>query len=990
MKDLTPLFLFQSYKDAWDDYCRALENPRFPHWDAIVLTASSERQAEGYRNRLARLRFPAGIYLAVIPDKDGKRVGSGGATLSVIRHLKEKFGSFENKRFLVIHSGGDSKRVPSNSAIGKLFSPVPHVLPDGRLSTLFDELMISAGSIPGRMSEGMLLLSGDVILLFNSLQIDNFSRGAAAISFKENVSTGKDHGVFLADEEGCIKRFLHKQSEETLRDLGAVNDRGNVDIDTGAILFGTDLLNSLYGLVSNDELSDKFINEKTRLSLYGDFLYPLASDSTLEQFYDEKPEGVFCDELRKARTEVWNALRRYRMTLYRLSPAKFIHFGTTGEILDFMNGKVDGYSLLGWSGKSGSIVRGNLSGYNSVLGVKASAGDGCYLECSHVHGDARLGNNCLVSFLELKTGIFPDDVVLHGLKLGNGKFVCRIYGVRDNPKEDLLFGRKLDDFVKENGLSPSDVWRDGEEHTLWNASLYPECGTMSEAAESAARLYELVHDCKGDLQIWLSADRTSLRYGAANADLTAAVDWSERMEELVKLEKLADLVTERAPVEQVDTLNITHADAPTKIRRAWLENKLKALDPFNADDFSYIIRLYYYLGHALPGNGYRTKCFSTISDTIRRASVSQLRYNENAKIHKDDVTVKLPLRVNFGGGWSDTAPYCVENGGAVLNAAIFLNGELPVTARVTRTDEKKIVFESRDMNTHGEFTDISKLRETGDPFDPFALQKACLLACGVIPASGGDLGEILDRLGGGFVLRSEVAGVPKGSGLGTSSILSAACLKAMFEFTGTACSNERLYSSVMVMEQIMSTGGGWQDQVGGLSDGVKFITSEPGLVQRINVEKISIPQAAAAELNDRFCLIYTGQRRLARNILRSVVGRYLGENCDSIYAHKEIKHIASLMKSALESGDVTGFANLLDRQWELSRMIDPSSTNTLIDQIFLSIEDLIDGRMVCGAGGGGFLQTILKNGVSKEEVHARLKSVFQDFPVDVWRSEFIY
>ena len=73
---------------------------------------------------------------------------------------------------LVIHSGGDSKRIPQYSALGKLFSPVPRVLPDGRSSTLFDEIIISMSSVTTRIQEGMVLLSGDVLLLFNPLKID--------------------------------------------------------------------------------------------------------------------------------------------------------------------------------------------------------------------------------------------------------------------------------------------------------------------------------------------------------------------------------------------------------------------------------------------------------------------------------------------------------------------------------------------------------------------------------------------------------------------------------------------------------------------------------------------------------------------------------------------------------------------------------------------------------------------------------------------------
>ena len=294
------------------------------------------------------------------------------------------------------------------------------------------------------------------------------------------------------------------------------------------------------------------------------------------------------------------------------------------------------------------------------------------------------------------------------------------------------------------------------------------------------------------------------------------------------------------------------------------------------------------------------------------------------------------------------------------------------------------MFDSRDMDVHGEFTDIKPLQATGDPYDPFALQKACLLACGIIPKSGGNLQEILDRLGGGFAMHSEVTNVPKGSGLGTSSILSAACVKCVFEYMGIPHTEEDLYSHVLAMEQIMSTGGGWQDQVGGITGGIKYITSEPGLNQQLKVQHLTLSEATLQELNQRFCLIYTGQRRLARNLLRDVVGRYVGNEPESLYALNEIQRVAALMRFELERGNVDEFAKLMEYHWTLSQKVDAGSTNTLIDQIFASIEDLIDGRLVCGAGGGGFLQVMLKKGVTRHQVHARLKEVFQDNPVDIW------
>ena len=987
MKNFAPLFLSQSYQDTWDDYIRSLSSETFPVWDYIILTASNEDQAEGYRMQIEQRKdyLPTSTHFAVIPDEGGVRVGSGGATLSVLRYIYEQekskcgHGHFDRLRILVIHSGGDSKRVPTYSALGKLFSPVPHTLPDGRSSTLFDEFLIVMSSVPSRIREGMLLLSGDVLLLFNPLQIDFSGRGAAAISFKENVETGKNHGVFLNGENNTVRKFLHKQTVETLTQAGAVNENRCVDIDTGAVIFSVEMLDALYSLIKTDKLYYKYVNNTVRLSLYGDFLYPLAEDSTLEDYYQEKPEGSFCPELHNARSVVWETLRPFRLKLLRLAPAKFIHFGTTREILALMGGGTKEYESLSWTDKVNSSIDGDTAGYNSVLSGKARIGEGCYLEVSYVHSKATVGSHVLLSYIDIHDETIPDNVVLHGLKQKDGRFVCRIYGVEDNPKETRFFGRELSDTVKRLGISDSDLW-DTDDHTLWMAKLYPECDTVKEAVAAALNVYELAHG-SGDIKSWKNTDRKSLCSGFSDADPAAIITWNKRMRELVRMDEIAKDIRSGKPAREAGRL------APlTRIQQEWLAKR------YTRSDFSEIIRLNYYIGTALGGRAgdpYIASCFRTISDTILEDTMGSLQYNDTCRIVTDRHTVRLPLRVNWGGGWSDTPPICCELGGTVLNAAISLNGELPVEASLVRIPEKKIVFDSRDMDVHGEFDTIEPLQAAGDPYDPFALQKACLLACGVIPKEGGNLDEILTRLGGGFELHSEVTNVPKGSGLGTSSILAAACVKAVFEFLGIEHTEADLYSHVLAMEQIMSTGGGWQDQVGGVTGGIKYITSRPGIRQELTVEHVEISPETKKELNERFCLIYTGQRRLARNLLRDVVGRYVGNEPDSLYALNEIQKTASLMRFELMRGNVDAFAELLEQHWELSKKVDAGSTNTLIDQIFAAIEPMIAGRLVCGAGGGGFLQVVLKRGVSKEMVHKRLKEVFQDNPVDVWECELV-
>lgn len=971
MKNISSLFLSQAYRDCWDDYNRSLKLKKFPRWDYVILTASNEQQAEGFRKQLEERKsfLPKHTKFVAIPDRDGLRVGSGGATLEVLKYLRSKEESFEKLRVLVIHSGGDSKRVPQYSALGKLFSPVPHKLPNGRNSTLFDEFMICMSSVPSRIREGMVLLSGDVLLLFNPLQIDYNNVGAAAISFKEHVETGKNHGVYLNGENGNVKCCLQKKSVEVLRSVGAVNDSDCVDIDTGALIFSTEMMESLYSLIAAPEDYDRHVNAKTRLSLYADFLYPLAEDSTLEEFYKEKPEGEFCPELTAARERVWNVLRPYRMKLLRLAPAKFIHFGTTREILGLMNGGVDEYKDLGWSRIVGSSIKGDTAGYNSVLSSRSTIGEGCYLEISYVHRNSKIGDHCVLSYIEVSDREIPDNVVLHGLKQRDGSFVVRIFGIGDNPKENKLFGKDLNELEQKLGVR---LWENSA-HSLWEANLYAEADNIQDGVDAALNLYRIVNDeSAADIEQWRNAEKKSLCSGFNAADPDAIIAWNKRMEDLVAMDEITKAIRHKVPAQKLQKRTTL-----TKIQREWLKKRL------DKSDFGERMRLHYYLGVVLEDENEIQECFHIIQAEMLEATIKSLSYNENARIVTDRHTVNLPLRVNWGGGWSDTPPYCNENGGTVLNVAILLNGKKPVEVTLERIDELKIVFDSRDMDVHGEFDTIEPLQATGDPFDPFALQKACLLACGIIPQKGYKLEDILRRLGGGFVMHSEVTDVPKGSGLGTSSILSAACVKAVFEFTGIEFTEEDLYAHVLAMEQIMSTGGGWQDQVGGATPGLKYMSSMPGLKQEIKVTHVELPESARKELDERFVLIYTGQRRLARNLLRDVVGRYVGNEPDSLYALEEIQKTAALMRFELERGNVDGFAKLLDYHWELSKKVDAGSSNTLIEQIFSSIEEMIDGRLVCGAGGGGFLQVILKKGITREDVEKRLNEVFMDSLVGV-------
>lgn len=800
------LFLRQSYLDSWEDYERSLKKKSFIKWDYIILTASNEAQAMAYRNqienRLEKGLLPEETTYAVLPDPEGKRVGSGGATFQVMRYIAEqepeRENPFKNRRILVIHSGGDSKRVPQYSAIGKLFSPVPRELPDGRSSTLFDEFIVGMSGVPSRIQEGMLVLSGDVLLLFNPLQIDAQFDGAA-ISIKEPVATGKNHGVFLNDGHDYVKCFLHKQTEERLREMGAVNKAGNVDLDTGAVLFGSALLQALFRLISTGGKVDEkkfrqFCNEEARISFYGDFLYPLANDSTLEDFYKEAAEGQLNEALHECRTQIWNAIHHFSMKLLCLSPAKFIHFGTTRELRSLVTKNVQDYEFLDWKMQVNSAVqKEGFAAHNAYVGSRAKIGKEAYLENCYILGNSEVGDGTVLSHVRIMDRKIPEQIVMHGIELTGGKKVIRIYGVPDNPKgkypgEVSFLGTTLNQFMAQNKVTKEELWK-GEETYLWFADLYPVCDDWEDALDMAEIIYKMAHGTatKEEISRWRETERMSLYSSFNAADIEASCD-QERF--------LENRILARCFIRKLEQ-GMYYADALKIFGKRGISKEIFKLlmeDAAEAD-FSLKIRIYHAVScymkktrtiyDDLHYDALENDCFGTIQEVIYEEAEKKLPDSAGYRIVKDQVDIALPVRVNWGGGWTDTPPHCNEKGGVVLNAAMKLRGIYPVQITVKRLDELHVEFESKDIGVYTTVDSAAEIQDCHNPYDSFALHKAALIACGIIPVrEEADLQEILKRMGGGIYLSTQVYGVPKGSGLGTSSILSGACVKGIFEFLG--------------------------------------------------------------------------------------------------------------------------------------------------------------------------------------------------------------
>ena len=104
-------------------------------FDTVLITASSERQAEAFRALVARRRehglYPRELAFEVVADPPGGRVGTGGSTLWALdRLVRERAdgdpeGFLARQRILLIHAGGESRRLPCYAPEGKLFAPLP-------------------------------------------------------------------------------------------------------------------------------------------------------------------------------------------------------------------------------------------------------------------------------------------------------------------------------------------------------------------------------------------------------------------------------------------------------------------------------------------------------------------------------------------------------------------------------------------------------------------------------------------------------------------------------------------------------------------------------------------------------------------------------------------------------------------------------------------------------------------------------------------------
>jgi galactokinase/mevalonate kinase-like predicted kinase len=817
------------------------------------------------------------------------------------------------------------------------------------------------------------------------------------IAFPGTPEQGSRHGVYIRARDGHVADFLQKPDLETAQRRKALDDRGRMLIDSGVLALDAATVESWLGAagiyISGTRITAGagLVNHVLRgragiIDLYQEILCAAAwlrtPPTIATGIPTESPAAVSRLYAAANRTEFWVAT---------VPDCDFLHIGSSGELL----------ALVGPDLRltDASLTRGRVTVFNSSVKGRVKAAGRVIVESSKVEGAATFGGrNLLVGFPGGAPVRLPRGWGMVFLPIGERDWSCVAFGIDDTFKTawssgGTLGGRPVLSWMERADLSPHDLFPATSDQTLWSARLW----FIGNARRAFAHVQPLFAVGTRPPRGWLAGPRFSL------AQLIPRVNHTRLIEHrglLSRSNRFARAISDlrrgtTPPLAAYDDIIESPAHA-RKSLKALERGLLLPAPPFQAARLfraaDAIVRRYPHAVSSIagvPAARLDSAAFACIAEGVARETPTPSRPPRAGIGLGQTVHVTSPVRIDLAGGWSDTPPICHEMGGSVVNAAISLDGMHPICVSARLMTEPEIRLTSTDLRRTLVISTTRAARDYSDPKDWAALPKAALALAGITPMDErGSLMRRLDRLGGGLELTMSAA-LPKGSGLGTSSILGAAVLACLDGVCGRKPNIPSLMRRTSLLEQMMSTAGGWQDQAGGITPGIKLVRTRAGPRQVPTIQPISPPPRALAELKERAILYYTGRRRLARNILRGVVGRYLSGEPAVIDIVHRLKAAAHGMAADLARGDIDAFARGVLRNWELKKAIDPGATNRWIESVFAPLVPLLTGYELPGAGGGGYLFLIARSPSAAKRVRAMLKrnpagalARFYEFDID--------
>merc|ERR1719232_55463 len=495
-------------------------------WDLVVISAGDEEQRAWYEAQLD-LKREAGelplVTFLVIPDPPGPRIGSGGSTLHILRSLKMKYGAEVDKmRMLVIHAGGYSKRLPSHSCSGKIFSPLPIAASDGGLYQMLDLKLAMYLPFLSMMEAGVFVTASDDIEVFNmdTSSIENskmMGETVTALAHPSSLYIGTTHGVYvmtpaetketttqLQDVRQCLE-VLQKPSVDLMRERGAVqmgDDGSETVYSDSAFWFHSPTTNKLVQLYQDLGTID------AEVCIYGDFLTCLGQRKDkyyLDKLY--KADNIKKDVVlkRKINEKVGDT----DLSVLSLHQSKFYHLGTTQEYLHGLtNDKYLKMELNLANVVSSHITdreTSNIEGIvlSSIIDKSIDVPQDAIVEYTIIQSKICLGAKTILSNVEIKDDVdIPPGFLYHTVPIlvdGSRKHVTVAFHITDDMKfsadidraENLQFGAIL--LEELFSMCPqiynkSSVFPQNSTASLWNARIFTAQASMSASFLATVRM----------------------------------------------------------------------------------------------------------------------------------------------------------------------------------------------------------------------------------------------------------------------------------------------------------------------------------------------------------------------------------------------------------------------------------------------------------------------------------------------------------------------
>ena len=301
------------------------------------------------------------------------------------------------------------------------------------------------------------------------------------------------------------------------------------------------------------------------------------------------------------------------------------------------------------------------------------------------------------------------------------------------------------------------------------------------------------------------------------------------------------------------------------------------------------------------------------------------------------VRARAPLRLGLAGGGTDLSPFCDLYGGCVLNATI----DLYAYAHIEATHDQGLRLSARDMQAEFSAPALPTLELGG----PLSLHKAVY-------------NRVVRQFCGGRPLPIHLmthCDAPPGSGLGSSSTLVVAMIKAFVEFLRLPLGEYDVARLAFEIERRdVGLSGGRQDQYAATFGGFNFMEFHAD--DRVIVNPLRIKNWILSELESSIVLYSTRVSRSSAAIIDEQTRNMREPGSASIDALKRLKDDAIAMKEAILNGDFAGLVERMRDSWEAKKLTAHGISTPEIDRLFQQAMEAgaLAGK-VSGAGGGGFV-----------------------------------